>query len=85
LADAERSLLTETTKAATESQRIATDKIGWSRGKLKDFNRTEPKERDSRIFPGQYTPVMVVENGQLVVKPMQYQCRPAGTAAFYDK
>src|ERR1700710_2980231 len=31
LADAERTLLTKTTKAATESQRIATDKIAWIR------------------------------------------------------
>ncbi len=84
LADAERTLLMKTTKAATESQRIATDKIAWIRGKLEDFNRTELKDRDSRIFPGQYAPVMVVENGQLVVKPMRYQCRPAGKPAFYD-
>jgi hypothetical protein len=84
LADAERTLLTKTTKAATESQRIATDKITWIRGKLEDINRTELKDRDSRIFPGQYAPVMVVENGQLVVKPMRYQCRPAGKPAFYD-
>ena len=64
LADAERTLLTKTTKAATESQRIATDRIAWIRGKLEDFNRTELKDRDSRIFPGQYAPVMVVENDQ---------------------
>src|SRR5690606_29872421 len=39
---------------------------------------------DSRIFPGYYVPVMVMEHGQLVVKPMRYQCRPAGKPAFYD-
>ncbi len=27
---------------------------------------------------------MVVENGHLVIKPMRYQCRPAGKPAFYD-
>jgi hypothetical protein len=63
LVDAERSLLTKVTKAATESQRIATDKIAWARGKLDDIRRTEPKPRDSRIFPGHYAPVMVMENG----------------------
>lgn len=73
LADAERSLLTKVTKAATESQRIATDKISWTRGKLDDIQRTEPKPGDSRIFPGHYAPVMVMENGRLVVKPMRYQ------------
>ncbi|MFM0551921.1 SOS response-associated peptidase family protein [Paraburkholderia sediminicola] len=84
LADAERTLLTKVTKAATESQRIATDKIAWTRGKLDDIQRTEPKPRDSRIFPGHYAPVMVMDNGRLVVKPMRYQCRIAGKPAFYD-
>ncbi|MFL9965137.1 SOS response-associated peptidase family protein [Paraburkholderia sediminicola] len=84
LADAERSLQTKTTKAATESQRIATDKIAWTRGKLDDIQRAEPKPRDSRIFPGHYAPVMVVENGQRVVKPMRYQCRIAGKPPVYD-
>ena len=40
LADAERSLLTKSTEAATESKRIATDKIDWIRGKLEDFCQT---------------------------------------------
>ncbi|WP_408431775.1 hypothetical protein [Paraburkholderia fungorum] len=84
LADAERSLLTKVTKAATESQRIATDKIAWTLGKLDDIQRSELKPRDSRIFPGHYAPVMVMENGRLVVKPMRYQCRIAGKPAVYD-
>ena len=84
LADAERSLQTKVTKAATESQRIATDKIEWTLGKLEDIRRTSPMARDSRIFPGHYAPVLVVENGQRVVKPMRYQCRIAGKPANYD-
>lgn len=84
LADAERSLQTKVTKAASESQRIATDKIAWSLGKLEDIQRSELKPRDSRIFPGHYAPVMVMENGQRVVKPMRYQCRIAGKPASYD-
>ncbi|MGF6758283.1 SOS response-associated peptidase family protein [Paraburkholderia sp. GAS42] len=84
LADAERSLQTKVTKAAAESQRIATDKIAWTRGKLDDIQRTEPKAPDSRIFPGHYAPVMVMENGQRVIKPMRYQCRIAGKPASYD-
>jgi putative SOS response-associated peptidase YedK len=83
-ADAERSLQTKITKAATESQRIAIDKIAWTRGKLDDIQRTEPMPRDSRIFPGHYAPVVVMENGQRVVKPMRYQCRIAGQPAFCD-
>jgi hypothetical protein len=84
LADAERTLQTKITKAATESQRIATDKIAWNLGKLDDIQRTTAKSRDSRIFPGHYAPVLVMENGELVVKPMRYQCRIAGKPASYD-
>ncbi|MBY0243621.1 MAG: hypothetical protein K2X55_30385 [Burkholderiaceae bacterium] len=47
--------------------------------------RTEPKERDERIFAGQYCPVLTMDSdGDLVVQPMRYQCRPAGKPAFYD-
>jgi putative SOS response-associated peptidase YedK len=84
LADAERALQVKTTKKDTESQRIATAKIEWARGKLADLRRTEPEDRDSRIFPGHYAPVLVMKNGQYVVKPMRYQCRLAGKPAFYD-
>jgi len=84
LADAERALQTKTTKAAQDSQRIATDKVQRLLGWLADLRRTEPQPRDSRIYPGHYAPVMVMEEGQLVVKPMRYQCRPAGKPAFYD-
>jgi putative SOS response-associated peptidase YedK len=84
LADAERTLQTKTTKAATESKRIATDKIDASLRRLEDIKRTDAKPHDSRIFPGMYAPVLVMENGQLVVKPMRYQCRIAGKPANYD-
>jgi hypothetical protein len=70
LADAERALQTKTTKAASESKRIATDKIDWALGKLSDLRRTELKDDDARIFPGHYAPVMVMENGRRVIKPM---------------
>ena len=84
LADAERVLASKPTKAAAESQRIATAKIDATMGRLSDLRRSEPLDRDARIFPGVYAPVMVMENGQRVIKPMRYQCRPAGKPAFYD-
>src|SRR5476651_137814 len=84
LADAERTLQSKTTKAAIESKRIATGKIEGKLRRLDDLRRTEPVGRDSRIFPGQYAPVMVMENGRRVIKPMRYQCRPAGKPAIYD-
>jgi putative SOS response-associated peptidase YedK len=84
LADAERSLRTKSTKKALADQRIATNKIDWAKGKLADLRRTVPEDRDRRIFPGVYAPVMVIEQGRRVIKPMRYQCRPAGKPAFYD-
>jgi putative SOS response-associated peptidase YedK len=82
--DAERTLQTKTTKRALEDQRIATDKIDWAKGKLAELRRSDLIDEDSRIFPGWYAPVMVMENGRRVVKPMRYQCRPAGKPADYD-
>ena len=84
LADAERVLQAKTTKKAEEDKRIATSKIEWAMGKLSDLHRIEPIEEDSRIFPQHYAPVMVMEDGKRVIKPMRYQCRPAGKPAFYD-
>ena len=72
------------TKKAVEDQRIATNKIAQAQRALADLRRTELEPRDERIFPGVYCPVMVVENGELVVMPMRYQCRPEGHPAFYD-
>jgi putative SOS response-associated peptidase YedK len=84
LADAARTLQSKVTKAVTESRRIASDKIEWTRGKLDDIQRTTTKPSDSRIFPGHYVPVLVMENGQRIIKPMRYQCRVAGKPASYD-
>lgn len=84
LVEAERKLAAKPTKAAAESQRIATDKIARAQAKREDIRRTELKERDYRIFPGYYAPVMIMEGGRRVIKPMRYQCRPAGKPAFYD-
>lgn len=84
LADAQRILQAKTTKKAQDDQRIATDKIAWSLAKLNDLRRSEMRDKDSRIFPGWYAPVLTRENGVCVLRPMRYQCRPAGKPAFYD-
>lgn len=84
LADAERTLLTKQMKAALENQRIARSKISKAKLDLADLKRTELLERDSRIFPLVYAPVMVVQEGRKVVLPMRYQCRPAGKPPSYD-
>ena len=85
LADAERQLKVKATKKAADDQRIAKAKIDQALARLNDLKRTEPRERDSRIYPGYYAPVMVEERGQLVIKPMRYQCRPQGKPALYDR
>ena len=64
--------------------RIGTDKMARIQARIDALKRTEPKPSDSRIFPGYFVPVMVMEDGERVVKPMRYQCRPAGKPAFYD-
>jgi putative SOS response-associated peptidase YedK len=84
LVDAERTLQSKPAKAAVESKRIAADKIDSALRRLEDIKRTELLPRDSRIFPQHYAPVLVVENGQRVVKPMRYGCRIAGKPANYD-
>jgi len=84
LADAERILQTKPTKKAQDDQRIATDKVKQLMGRHADLKRTELRDRDSRIFPGWYVPVMIWEDGQRVIKPMRYGCRPAGKPAVYD-
>ena len=84
LADAQRSLLQKQTKVAQESQRIATSKIEKALGGIADLRRTDLLDRDSRIFPLVYAPVMVVQDGKKVVLPMRYQCRPEGKPASYD-
>ena len=85
LADAERALQAKATKASAESKRIATGKVDALLRRLDGLRPTEPKERDERIFPGHYAPVLVMEDGERVIKPMRYQCRPAGKPAFYDR
>lgn len=72
------------TKKAANDQRIATDKISRAQRDLDDLVRTERVDRDSRMYPGNYVPVLVAEGDGYAVKPMRYQCRPAGKPVFYD-
>ncbi|MFT3819815.1 MAG: SOS response-associated peptidase family protein [Rubrivivax sp.] len=85
LAGAERTLASKPTEKAREDQRIATDKVGQRLKWLDDLRRHELLDRDARIFPGWYVPLIVWEDGRRVVKPMRYGCRPAGKPAWYDR
>lgn len=86
LAKAEAALAAgKVTKKATDDQRIAADKIAQLRSRLNDLRRTTPVEGQSRIYPGTYAPVLVMDGGRRVLKPMRYQCRPEGKPATYDR
>ena len=85
LADAERALETKVTKAATESKRVASDKIDAAVSRLADLKRTTLKDADSRIYPGWYAPVMIVQDGHRVVVPMRYRCRLPDWTAEMEK
>lgn len=85
LVEAERKLATKPTKKAAEDQRIATDKISKAIARLDDLRRTDLKDRDERIYPQVYAPVMVWEDGRRVIKPMRYQCRMEGKPADWDR
>jgi putative SOS response-associated peptidase YedK len=85
LVNAQRSLKEKETKKAREDLRIATNKIETLTGKLSDLRNTEPKEQDNRIFPMVYAGVIVKRDGQYLLTPMRYFCRPAGKPAFYDR
>ena len=78
LANAERALQRKVTKKAQSEQRIARDKMERAQRNLADLRRTEPLPRDSRIYPGQYAPVLILQDGKRVVVPMRYQCRLPG-------
>jgi putative SOS response-associated peptidase YedK len=85
LVNAQRSLQEKETKKAREDVRIATSKIEALTTKLSNLRSLEPNEEDNRIFPMVYAGVIVKRDGQNLLTPMRYHCRPAGKAAFIDR
>jgi putative SOS response-associated peptidase YedK len=85
LVNAERSLQEKETKKAREEVRIATSKIATLSTKLSDIHSSDLKPDDDRIFPFVYTGVIVRKDGQNLLTPMRYHCRPAGKPASYDR
>jgi putative SOS response-associated peptidase YedK len=85
LVNAERSLQEKETKKAREDVRIATNKIETLTGKLGNLRSSEPSEEDNRIFPFVYAGVIVKKEGQNLLTPMRYHCRPAGKRSFVDR
>jgi putative SOS response-associated peptidase YedK len=85
LADAERKLAAKQTKAACESQRIATDKIAKALRDLPLYKGTQPTKLDDRIFPFHYAPIVVNEGGKNVIKLARYHLRQPGKPASLDR
>ncbi len=73
---------TKETKKAREDVRISTTKIETLTTKLSRLRSSEPNEEDNRIFPFVYAGVIVKKDGQNLLTPMRYHCRPAGKPAF---
>lgn len=85
LTKAEARLAVKQSKSASEDLRIATNNISDLQRKLADIERREPLARDDRIFTNYYCPVLTLdEDGDQVVRPMRFLCRPEGKPAFFD-
>ncbi|MDH5834238.1 SOS response-associated peptidase family protein [Luteimonas kalidii] len=85
VADGERALQTKITKKAQEDVRIGSNKVEQIRDKLDALRRTEPKPEDQRMFPGSFCHVLIMQDGERVMVPMRYQCRPMGKPSSYDR
>lgn len=85
LVTAEQALKVKQTRKALEDHRIAGNKIDGYLKRLAALKRSDLNATDSRIFPFWYAPVLVLEGGQSVIRPMRYHCRPAGKPASYDR
>jgi putative SOS response-associated peptidase YedK len=85
LGDAERTLAAKPTKAATESKRIATDKIEKALTRLERLKATKPHPEEARIFPMHYAPIVLEDGGRRVMRLARYHCRKPGEPVFIDK
>lgn len=75
----EAKLAKKETKTAREEIRKAGNKIRQMERWIADAKRTKHEpERDDRIFPLWYAPVLLIEDGKPIVRPMRYLCRPQG-------
>lgn len=73
------------TKKAADDQRIASNKIRAAQRNLDDLRRKELQPDDSRIYPGSYAPVLIVQDGRRMVMPMRYKCRLPGWTEAMDR
>ncbi len=85
LADAERTLASKATKAATESKRIATNKIEQALTRLERLKATKPHVAEARIFPMHYAPIVLQDGDRRVMRLGRYHCRKPGERESVDR
>jgi putative SOS response-associated peptidase YedK len=86
VADAERSLLSKETKKAREDVRIGTNLAQRAKDRLDELKKPPSASGLGRIYPEYYAPVVVMEGGERVIRPMRYRCRlPGWTEAVERK
>jgi len=84
LADAERTLASKITKAATESQRIATNKIEQALTRLDRMKAVQPHPAEARIFPLHFAPIVMQVGDRRLMRLARYHCRLPGEQPFID-
>lgn len=81
----EAKLAKKETKTAREEIRKAGNKIKQYERWIADAKRTDHQpEKDDRIFSFWYAPVLLIEGGKPIVRPMRYLCRPQGMPSSSD-
>ena len=86
VADAERKLAVKETQKALTDVRVGGNKVKQMKRWIADAKRStlEP-ERDNRIWPDWYAPVLIQKGGKKIVIPMRYHCRPEGMDPSIDR
>lgn len=86
VADSERKLAVKETTTALNDVRVGSNKVKQMKRWIADAKRTDHQpETDDRIFPDWYAPVLIVENGKKLVRPMRYHCRPDSMDPSIDR
>ncbi len=85
LADAERTLAAKPTKAATESQRIAGNKIELALTRLERLKATQPHPAEARIFPLHFAPIVMQVGDKRLMRLGRYHCRKPNEVPMVDR
>ena len=81
---AERKLILKETKTALNEKRIAGKKIAHFKDKLSEL-LSDQEEESHRMFPFTYAPLIMMENGERVIRPFRYHLRPRNEPESFDR